>query len=209
MEQPTGMMLLQAVADRIIARYLTEDGYGDVRIISGRPNGYTSSGVDVAYRYEGKDRRIKIKPDAYFGTDQKKVQDRDLTFYRSEAGHYAFESISNHMTREPGWMFNSKAEELFYYYLVLPQSEEEIAALLSEQDDIFFSELKVDRDELRVMPMKATREWFEQHFEEYAPRPVTVGNHSAWYRLIPQNDIDNAVSGIKTIGSVFAKVAQR
>ncbi len=149
-----------------------------------------------------------MKPDAYFGTDPAKVRDRGLIFYRSDAGHYAFESISNNMTRERGWMFNSDADELFYYYVVIAQSEEEIAALLGEPDDVFFSELKVDRDELKVLPMRATREWFEAHYEEYTPRPVTTGEHSAWYRLIPRSDIDTQVRGIRTLGSVFTVVAE-
>ena len=51
--------------------------------------------------------------------------------------------------------------------------------------------------------MKPTQQWFEAHYEEYTPRPVTVGDHAAWYRLIPRPDIEGAVSGIRTVGPVF------
>jgi len=205
-ERLTGVMLLQGVADRILAAYLETVGYGSVRIITGRPEGYASSSVDVTYRYQGVDRKIKVKPDAYFGTDPVKVRDRSLTFYRSDAGAFAFESISNNMTREPGWMFDSTAEYLYYYYLVITQTEEEVSALLAEPDEIFFSELKVDRDELFILPMKATQGWFNDHYEEYPPRPVTIGDRSAWFRMIPRGDIEGSVEGIKTVGPVFSKV---
>lgn len=203
MVRVSGMALLQAVAERIVGRYLTSAGYADVTLLNQGLSSRSSS-IDVTYRYQGRRVGIKVKPDAYFGTDPAKVRNREYAFYRSDAGHYAFESISNHMTREAGWMFNSEADELFYYYLVISQSEDEVRALLSEPDDVFFGELKVDRDELRVLPMPATREWFQQHYEEYTPRPVTVGDVSAWYRLIPRSDIDTQVAGIRNVGPIFS-----
>lgn len=208
MDQASGSVLLQRVAERVVAAYLTQAGYADVTVTSGGPGGGNGSGVDITYRFQGRRVGIKIKPDPYFGTDPSKVRDRELAFYRSDAGHYAFESISNHMTREPGWMFNSEAEELYYYYVALAQSEDEIRALLSEPDDVLLGELKVERDQLRVLPMRETQAWFEDHFEEYTPRPVQVGEHSAWYRLIPRADIDGAVAGIKVIGDLFASIAR-
>lgn len=207
MVRASGAVLLQAVAERILAAYLAQAGYADVVMLNSRHEAQTSSGIDIAYRYQGRRVGIKVKPDSYFGTDPSKVRERELVFYRSDAGHYAFESISNHMTREPGWMFNSEADEVYYYYLALSQSEDEIRALLSEPDDVFFGELKVERDELRMLPMPQTRSWFMSHFEEYTPRPVQLGDHSAWYRLIPRADIDGSVEGIKSVSGVFASIA--
>lgn len=207
MVRPTGAMLLQAVAERVIARYLRDAGYAEVAVMGGRPSNHPGAGVDITYLLQGRRRRIKVKPDAYFGTDPSKVRDRSLVFYRSNAGHYAFESISNHMTREPGWMFNSDADDIYYYYIAISQSEEEIQALLTEPDDVFFSELRVERDELRILPMAETREWFEKHYEDYAPRPVMAGSHSAWYRLIPRADIDGSVPGVKGVGSIFSTIS--
>jgi hypothetical protein len=201
-------MLLQGLADRIIGAYLEDRGFGNVRILGGRSDAYVSTGVDITYRYQGIDHKVKVKPDAYYGTDPAKVRDRELTFYRSDSGVFAFESISNHMTREPGWMFESTAEDLYYYYLVINQTEEEISALLSEPDAVFFSEIKVENDELFVLPMRATQRWFEEHYEEYTPRPVTIGDHSAWFRMIPRGDIEGSVEGIKRVGSIFAGLAR-
>lgn len=205
MASDTGAVLLQKVAQRIIAAYLSKAGYADVRIVT---DGGPGSGVDIAYSLSGRRGRIKIKSDSYFGTDPAKVCDRDLVFYRPDAGHYAFESISNNMTREPGWMFNSEADELYYYYIALTQPEDEVAALLGEPDEVFFSELKVERDQLQVLPMRQTQHWFEEHYEEYTPRPVTVGDHSAWYRLIPRADIEGSLPGIRSLGPVFQTVAR-
>jgi len=201
----TGALLLQHVAQRIVAAYLKKAGYADVRVMA---DGSPSSGVDIVYSLSGRRGRIKVKPDSYFGTDPAKVYDRDLVFYRPDAGHYAFESISNNMTREPGWMFNSDADDLYYYYLALTQPEDEVAALLGEPDEVFFSELKVERDELHILPMRQTQHWFEEHFEDYTPRPVTVGDHSAWYRLIPRSDIEGSLPGIRMIGPIFRVVSQ-
>ncbi len=203
MVRDSGTALLQSVAERIIGRYLTDSGFADVSVLNSGRSSAAGSLIDLTYRYQGRRVGVKVKPDVYFGSDPAKVRNREFVFYRSDAGHYAFESISNHMTREAGWMFNSDADELFYYYLVISQSEDEVRALLSEPDDVFFSELKVDRDELRILPMAATRDWFRAHYEEYTPRPVTVGDISAWYRLIPRSDIDTQVSGIRNAGSIF------
>jgi hypothetical protein len=204
----TSGSVLQAVSERILAAYLEKAGYSAVHVVSGRGAAYGSPGVDITYRGGGATRRVKVKADAYFGTDQGKVFDRSRPFYRSDAGHYAFESISNTKTREPGWMFNSEANELFYYYIVLSQTEDEANALLAEPDEVLFSELSVDRDELRILPMRATRNWFEAHYEEYTPRPVTLDDHVAWYRLIPRQDIDGAVEGIKLVGPVFSELSE-
>ncbi|MBU4557081.1 MAG: hypothetical protein KJ747_09440 [Actinobacteria bacterium] len=204
MSSVTGAVLLERVAQRIVAAYLKKAGYGDVRVVTG---GSTGAGVDIVYTVSGRRGRIKLKSDSYFGTDPAKVSDRDLVFYRPDAGHYAFESISNNMTREPGWMFNSEADDLYYYYLTLSQPEDEVAALLSEPDEVFFSEIKVERDALHILPMRATQKWFEAHYEDYTPRPVTVGQHSAWYRLIPRSDIEGSIQGARLVGSVFKTVA--
>ncbi len=202
MTTAAGAVLLQAVAERIIVQLLRKSGHTDARPVASRPAG--GAGVDLVYTSSGQRTRIKVKPDAYFGVDPAKVGDRALTFYRPDAGHYAFESISNNVTREPGWIFNSEADYLYYYYIALSQSESEVAALLSEPDAVFFGELKVERDQLHVILMKNIRRWFEQHYEEYTPRPVTIGDHSAWYRLIPRPDIEKEVQGINIVASVFA-----
>jgi hypothetical protein len=206
MARLTGAVLLQAVSQRILVAYLARTGHNDVRSVSSPSRGQMGAGVDITYTAGGRQVKVKVKPDSYFGTDPAKVNDRSLVFYRPDAGHYAFESISNATTRAPGWMFNSDASDLYYYYIALGQDEEEIAALFGEPDDIFFSELKVERDELRILPLRATQDWFNAHFEEYAPRPANVGEHSAWYRLIPRGDIDSVISGIRTISPVFSQI---
>ncbi|MHB9003451.1 MAG: hypothetical protein ACYC6C_05230 [Coriobacteriia bacterium] len=208
MTRLSGAVLLQAVAQRILVGYLNRIGHADARPVSNPSRGQMGVGVDLTYTGGGRTVKVKVKPDSYFGTDPAKVGDRSLVFYRPDAGHYAFESISNSMTREPGWMFNSDAGELYYYYVALAQTEDEIAVLYGEPDDIFFSELKVERDELRILPMRATQDWFNSHFEEYAPRPANVWERSAWYRLIPRSDLEGAVTGIRVISPIYSAVAR-
>lgn len=202
---PETGMLLQQVAERIVAAYLTSTGMADVAVVS-HFDAFRKRSVDVTHAWQGGVRQIKIKPDPYFGNDSAKIKNRALTFYRAEAGNYAFEAVANSATRAPGWMFESAADDLYYYYLVLSQQEDEVRALLRESDDVFISELQVDRDELRILPMAETRIWFEQHFEEYPPRPVVLGSAAAWYRLVPKSDIERAIPRIRTVGSLSASL---
>lgn len=203
----TGSALLHEVAQRIITSHLRFAGAVDVNPIDARLGGPSGS-VDITCVLGGTRRNVKVKADAYFGTDAAKCADRELPFYRPDGHAYAFEAISDAVTREPGWMFSSPADYLYYYRLILAQPEAEVAALVAEPDVVLFAELRVDRDELRVLPMAATREWFEGTFEHYTPRPVHVGTHTAWYRLVPMSDLDSAVPGIEVVGGIFERLAR-
>lgn len=193
----------ERVAERVVARYLTSVGRADVQVVSGF-EALGGRGVDISYAWQTGRRGVKVKADAYFGTDPVKIAARGLPFYRADMNCYAFEAVANSATREPGWIFESVADELYYYFLALGQAEDELKALLAENDDVLFSELKVERDTLVLLPMSATRDWFEANYDRYTPRPVMTAGVSAWYRLVPKADIDSAVAGIKNLGPVFA-----
>ena len=201
-----GASLLQQVAERIIARYLSNTGKADVQVVSGFEV-HRGRGVDITYAWQGGRREIKVKVDPYFGTDSSKIRDRSLTFYRPDTGSYAFEVVANSATREPGWMLGSEADELYYYYLALTQEERDVRALLAERDEVFFSEIAVDRDDLLILPMAETRAWFELHADNYPPRPVTIGGASSWYRLVPRVDAQRQLEGVRLVGSIFSGVA--
>jgi hypothetical protein len=196
--------VLREVAERIVAAYLVRQGYSAVRRVRDAGAEGESKGIDVSFKAGERLRTAKVKADPYFGLDRAKAHDRSLPFYRNDAGRYAFESISNSKTREPGWILSAEADELFYYWIAVAQTEEEVRVLLGEPDDVLFSELQVERDDLRVLPMAPVKTWFAVHSEEYTPRPVTVGGHIAWFRLIPREDIDRAIPGIKAVGPVLS-----
>lgn len=198
----TGSVLLQHVAERILGEWMRRQGRTDVRS-TGNMASFGGHSVDMASVSSGVRRAVKVKPDTYFGTDQRRIADRSLTFYRATSGAYAFETVANAATREPGWMIESSADELFYYFIAITQTEEEIAALLGESDDVLLSELAVDRDELVIMPMDTTLAWFEKNSERYTPRPVTIEGAPAWYRLIPRDHIDGVVPGVRVVGPVL------
>ena len=95
---------LQAVAERIIARYLRRALNKDVDIVSGHAV-QAARGIDiVCVAPDGARRSAKVKADPYFGTDAGKIGDRSLPFYRADTGSFAFEAVANAATREPGWM---------------------------------------------------------------------------------------------------------
>lgn len=193
--------LLQRVTERILMEWLVRQGRTDVRPTHGM-HSFGGRSVDVTCTWQGTQRHIKVKPDPYFGVDPIKIADRSLVFYRADANAYAFESVANTATREPGWMFESSADELYYYFVAIGQTQAEIAALLSEPDEVFFSEIAIERDELVIFPMHPTIDWFGGNFERYTSRPVTVDGASAWCRVVPRVDIDSVVPGLKRVGSV-------
>jgi hypothetical protein len=204
-----GGELLQAVGGRILERYLREGGATGVLRVDGETDPSRLGGVDLVYMRAGRTVRAKVKADPYFGTDPTKIADQQRSFYRTPTNCYAFETIAHHLTREPGWMFNSLADELFYYFIALDQTEEEVSALLEESDEIFFSSLSVERDDLHVIPMPELKQWFDNNHERYTPRPVKIGDHSGWYRIMPVDDIDQAVPGVVAKGAVFSRVSHR
>jgi hypothetical protein len=200
------MVLLQAVAERIIGRYLASQPGVEVAPVS-EYYSLGGRGADLTYTTRGESRTVKVKPDPYFGTDPTKAADRDLSFYREDARCCALQAIADSSTRDPGWVFTSDADEIFYYYLAIAQPEDEVRAIFAEDDEQFFSRLKVERDDLLVLPMAGTRAWLAERVERYPSRPVALGGYSAWYRLVPRAEIESAVAGVSDRGPVFAGVA--
>jgi hypothetical protein len=202
----TGSTLLHEVAKRIIARYLERSGFTGVE--TSRAFRDEAMGVDLEYMSGGQQVLVKVKADSYYGTDSKKIADRDLVYYRPETHSYGLEAVANTTTREPGWIHRSQAEELFYYRFVIGQPEAEVAALLEGPDEVFFSELAVERDDLRIIPMRALRAWFDTSFDRYMPRPVMTDGRPAWYRIVPESDLDREVVGVRAAGSIFHRAAR-
>lgn len=196
-----GSALLHEVSKRILVRYLCDRGYSDVAVASGMVDG--AEGIDLFYTAGGRRIGVKVKADPYYGVDPAKVADRDLVFYRPSTDSYGLEAIADSNTRQPGWVQRSHADELYYYCLALGQTEDEVAALMEEPDTVFFGELKVERDDLRIVPMPGLRAWFDKSAERFTPRPVLTDGRSAWYRIVPRAEVDGAVAGVRDAGPVF------
>jgi hypothetical protein len=197
-----GLPLLNSVAERVLVRWLIAQGRPDAVRTSGK-EGLGGHAVDITYTRQGSLWRVKVKADPYCGTDSAMIADRSLAFYREDGESYAFEAVANVATREPGWMIESDADELYYYYLGLGQPEEEVRALSGEADGALFAGLNVVHDELVVLPMRETRAWFQENFERFTPRPVLFGGGSGWYRLVPRAELDAAVPSIRSAGPIF------
>jgi hypothetical protein len=201
-----GSALLHEVGKRILVRYLSDRGYSDVVAASGILDG--AEGIDLFYAAAGRRVGVKVKVDSYYGVDPAKIADRDLIFYRASTDSYGLEAISDSNTRQPGWVQRSRADELYYYCLALGQTEDEVAALMEEPDEVFFGELKVERDGLRIIPMPGLRAWFEKSAERFTPRPVLTDGRSAWYRIVPCGEVDASVDGVRDAGPVFGTFAR-
>jgi hypothetical protein len=165
-------------------------------------------GVDLQYSSGSARLSVKVKADSYYGVDPAKVADRNLAFYRATTHSYGLESVADTTTREAGWIQRSQADELYYYRLVIAQPEAEIGALLEGPDEVFFSELAVERDDLRIIPMRELRKWFESTFDRYTPRPVVTDGRPAWYRLVPEKDLEGEVPGVRSVGAIFSRAAR-
>lgn len=203
----TGSPLIHEVGKRILGRYLETAGARDVELSPAMR--VDATGVDIR-RVEGLSPiTAKVKVDYYYGNDSAKIANRDYTFYRTDTGSYALEAIADTATRAPGWVVTSLADQLLYYRLALPRPEAEVAALLESPDGVFFSELGVDRDELRIVPMHALREWFDRSNDRYMPRPVITGGRSAWYRIVPMTELEAGVPGVTVVGPVYSRLSVR
>jgi len=201
-----GSALLHEVSKRILVRHLRDQGYADVAAAGGMVDG--AEGIDLYYSSGGQHIGVKVKADSYYGIDPSKIADRDLLYYRASTDSYGLEVIADSNTRQPGWVQCSRADQLFYYSIALGQTEDEVAALMEEPDEVFFGELRVERDDLRVMPMQGLRTWFEKSAERFTPRPVLTDGRSAWYRIVPREEVDKAVQGIRDDGPVFGALAR-
>jgi hypothetical protein len=201
-----GAQLLHAVAERIIERYLQLNGRVDVRVNDESALAARADKVDITYMTASGRHAIKVKSDPYIGSDPAKASDRSRSFYRPDASAYALETVASN--RQPGWLFASAADELYYYYVAIDQTEDEVAALFRESDPIFFSTLRVAKDDLHILPLKELRAWFEPRQESYPTRPVVREGAAAWYRLVPREDVASGVSGMQAIGSIFGAVSR-
>jgi len=201
----SGKALLQAVAERIVVRYL--GSLPETETVPMEEVRALGQGVDLAYVSRGLRKTVMVKPDVYFGADPAKAADRMLPLYRGDLAICALQSVADSTTHDPGWMLTSDADELFYYFLAIPQREAEIRDILAAPDDSFFARLKVERDDLLVFPMEATRAWFVAQAERLQSRPIALGGSSAWYRLAPRVEIENAVRGASDHGPIFMTLA--
>lgn len=200
----TGSSLIHEVGKRILGRYLQQEGGSSIKL---SPSAHHDPlGVDIRRMVAGRPVAAKVKVDVYCGTDPAKCGDRNLNFYRSDTASYALEAIADTATRTPGWIVSSMADELLYYRLAIGRPEAEVAALFESPDAVFFSELGIDRDELRVLPMRALRSWFEQSSNRYTPRPVITAERSAWYRIVPMAEVESVVAGVRVVGPVYGRV---
>src|SRR5574340_289205 len=203
----SGWQLMHEVGKRIIARFLEREGATSIELSPAMRTDAT--GIDIRRSQGGTRVTAKVKVDYYCGTDPLKIATRDFPFYRGDTASYALESIADAATRAPGWMQSSMADQLFYYRLAIARPEAEIAALFESPDGVFFSELGVDRDELRIVPMRELRAWFDAASDRYTPRPVITGGRTAWHRIVPMAELDAAISGVRVVGPIYSRMGAR
>jgi len=200
----TGAALTREVAKRVVGAYLSTHGGVTVAVAPAeRPVG---DGVDIRYMMAGRPMAARVQADCYFGTDAGAAADRALPMYRMESSTYAIEETADVATKMPGWLFSSQADELLYYRMAIPRPEGEIAALLDSPDDVFFSELGVERDELRIIPLPALRTWFSRQADLFTPRPVFAEGRMSWCRIVPIADLEAAIPQVRVVDSVYRSI---
>ena len=93
-------------------------------------------------------------------------------------GNYFLETISNEGKNTPGCFLYTQADYIFYYF--------------------------VAEKELHILPMPATRDWFQQHLHQFQEKktstPVANGKYYVTVgRLVPRNQLQKEVPGVKII----------
>jgi len=202
-----GGALAHEVGKRILVAYLARTGCVDV--VPTPTLREDPQGIDIRYNRAGMARAAKVRVDSYYGSDPVKTADRSLPLYRGETRTYALEETADVATRTPGWVQTSRADELLYYRIAIPRPEPEIAALLAAADGVFFSELGLERDDLRIIPMAGLRDWFRTVHERYTPRPVMRDGRSSWNRIVPFDELDTEVAGVRDVGGVYRLLETR
>ena len=161
----------------------------DVQSRLGFDGASAGRGVDIVVSLATAAARvIKVKADPYFGTDPAKIARSHAC--RSTAPtpvSSRFEAVANSATREPGWMLDSDADELYYYYLALAQTEDEVRALSRRAATrSFFSETQGRARRPARPPDGPTRAWFDEHADtlSVAPRRCSRGTRrgTVWSR---------------------------
>lgn len=200
-----GSALTREVAKRVVGAYLSAHGAATVTLAAvERP---ASDGVDIRYMMAGRPTSARVQADCYFGTDPERAADRSLPMYRMESSTYAIEETADVAIKMPGWLFSSQADELLYYRMAIPRRESEVAALLGSPDGVFYSELGVERDELRIIPLHALRSWFSRQAEFFAPRPVLTDGRMSWCRIVPIAELEAAIPEVRVIDSVYRSLS--
>lgn len=189
---------------RAVALWAKRDG-ALVQRVDSDPD-YVKAGIDLLVTRGGAVDKAKVRTDSYYGSDRDSIDDHELPYYRKRSDDFALETISHHITREPGWMFNSTATQLWYYQAAVMNSKDELARALSLSDEQMVEAIEVEADRLRILPMPQLRKWFDTAHVNYPPRPVQVGDHLSWYRIIPAADLMKAVPGVITVGRLFGRL---
>ncbi|MBN2248411.1 MAG: hypothetical protein JW733_06900 [Coriobacteriia bacterium] len=203
----TGAALTREVAKRIVGAYLAHNG--GVNIAIAPTERTVSDGVDIRYMIAGRPTAARVQADCYFGTDAEKAADRSLPMYRLESSTYALEEIADVATKMPGWMFSSTADVLLYYRMAVARPEAEVSALLGSPDAVFFSELGIERDELRIIPLAALRTWFAREADRFTPRPVFAQGRMSWCRIVPIVELGSGVPDVRVVDSVYGSLGSR
>lgn len=201
----TGAALTGEVAKRIVGAHLVRTGGMSVTLTPA--DRMSADGVDIRYMIAGRPTAARVQADCYFGTDSEKIADRSLPMYRRESSTYALEEIADIATKMPGWIFSSPADVLLYYRMAIDRPEAEVSALLGSPDEVFFSELGVERDELQVIPLPALRAWFAREADRFTPRPVLVSGRTSWCRIVPISDLVSAIPEVQVVDSVYSSLA--
>ncbi len=201
----TGATLTREVAKRIVGAYLARNGAVSVAV---SPVGRTGTdGIDIRYMRAGRPTTARVQADCYFGVDAEKAADRALPMYRMESSTYAFEEIADVATKMPGWIFSTRADVLLYYRMAIARPEAEVAALLGSPDAVFFSELGVERDELRMIPLPDLRTWFTREADKFTPRPVIAQGRMSWCRIVPIAELAAGVPDVHVVDSLYHSLA--
>jgi hypothetical protein len=164
---------------------------------------YSKRGIDLTVEKDGSEIEVKVRTDAYFGRNPSAIENQDFPFYRRRADDFALETISHHLTREPGWMFSSNADRLWYYQACLLNTRDDLERALELSDAEMIDALNIEDDRLRIVDMKRLRQWFDEAHVEYPPRPVQTGDHLGWFRIIPDADISVNAGPVETVGRLF------
>jgi hypothetical protein len=149
---------------------------------------------------------VEIKCDAHAGTDEALIRSPDHIYYAQRTDNFAIETVSNDTTGSPGWILGSQADMLLYYFVAIPRTAVEIEAAWSTGADRLLAGLGITGDRLYVIDLHELRGWFEGAQHQYREVAAQNPSYRTLSRLVPCQDVVQAISHCHVFDEVYHAV---
>lgn len=149
---------------------------------------------------------VEIKCDAHAGSDEALIQSAAYPYYARRTENFAVETMSNDVSKSPGWVYGSEAEVLLYYFAAIPRTVDELTEWWTAGEEYLLANLGVEGDRLYVLDLPELRAWFTPAQETYREVAAQNDTYRTLSRLVPCRDVVSAVKHCHVLDDVYRTV---